>query len=273
MRRTAQNTHGSAVAGAGATTATTTNIGLITLPAGGPWNIIGAWIHVVQATETAAELVGGILQISSPSGDVAPNPAPIEIPTNFGASFLGATGDIQLSPLTVHDLDLQAAGKAVISLDYIQPVTNTVAPQIVAGLIYGNEIHDPLYPFWYDTLVGSISAAALTAIGTITLSESAERIVGINCMVARSGVLVTAEELIGFMQLSSDDVKLPPSQWPFANCESAGLGALINQGPQHTPHFIPVDIPVAGGARIDCSIDLNTAITNAARVNITLAYR
>jgi hypothetical protein len=36
--------------------------------------------------------------------------------------------------------------------------------------------------------------------------------------------------------------------------------------------FIPVNIEVPRGARIDCFCDLNTAITNGADVEIFIAY-
>jgi hypothetical protein len=85
-------------------------------------------------------------------------------------------------------------------------------------------------------------------------------------------VLTTAEELIGFFRLASDDVNLVPAQYPFPMAFSAGLGALI-QGASFTPSgFIPVDIPIVGGARINCFVDLNTAVTTAAEVQVYIAY-
>ena len=39
-----------------------------------------------------------------------------------------------------------------------------------------------------------------------------------------------------------------------------------------SPVIIPVNIPVEGGARIDCFVDLNTAVTNAAEVLIGITY-
>jgi hypothetical protein len=78
--------------------------------------------------------------------------------------------------------------------------------------------------------------------------------------------------LIGFFRLASDDVKLPPMQLPFNNVYGAGLGALIQGGNQGRIDYIPVDIPVQGGARINAFVDLNTAVTNAADCEIFIAY-
>jgi len=84
--------------------------------------------------------------------------------------------------------------------------------------------------------------------------------------------LTTAEELIGFFRLSSDDVNLAPSQWPFGASYGAGVGALIGNDVIAPPSMIPVAIGVPGGARIDTFVDLNTALTNAAEVEIFIGY-
>jgi hypothetical protein len=91
-------------------------------------------------------------------------------------------------------------------------------------------------------------------------------------VIAQNGVVVTLEELIGWVRLASDDVDLAPSQWPFITCFGAGLGALINGGSGVNMRYWPVDIPVPGGARITVTVDLNTAVTNAAEVICYLLY-
>ena len=91
-------------------------------------------------------------------------------------------------------------------------------------------------------------------------------------MLINDGVLTTAEELIGFFRLASDDIDLVPAQYPFPMGYSAGLGALIMSGPFIPSDLIPVDIPVIGGARINCFVDLNTAVTTAAEVQVYIAY-
>jgi hypothetical protein len=273
MRKTASNFHGMVLAAAGGTAAGVTSLGTITLPAGGPWKIVGAYGMAVPATATAAELCGGHIILSSPSGDIMPNPAPIQIPTGLLGSFLGALHGVSLNPLSITPLELEAAGKAVIELTYSQPDANTVAPQVVAGVLFGSEIIDPLTPIWYDEANVSITAAAATALGTITLSESAEQIVGVCGIIAQENVLTTAEELIGFFALTSDDVKLTPMQLPFSGAFGAGLGATIGNSPFVPPVWIPCAIPVVGGARVDITVDLNTAVTNGARAQVFIAYR
>jgi len=85
-------------------------------------------------------------------------------------------------------------------------------------------------------------------------------------------VITTVEELIGFFRLSSDDVRMPPAQFPFSAVYGGGLGALILNTGAQIPVMIPVDIPIHGGGRIDCFALLNTLVTNAAEIQIYLAY-
>lgn len=273
LRRTATNTHGMILAGAGGTAAGNTSLGTITLPAGGPWQLFGAFGQAVRATATAAEMCGGTLIITSPSGDVVPNPAPLEIPIPLIGSFLGALESVSASPLALFPLDLVAAGKATLEFTYDQPVANTAAPQVVAGVLFGSEIKEIMPPYWYDSLEGSITAAASTALGTITISESATEIVGICANIAQNGVITAGEELTGFISIQSDDIKLTPLQLPFSQVFGAGLGATINNTVPLQPVLIPTSIPVVGGARLDVNVDLNTAVTNAARVQVYIAYR
>jgi hypothetical protein len=61
-------------------------------------------------------------------------------------------------------------------------------------------------------------------------------------------------------------------QLPFNCAYGAGLGALITGASEPPIHFIPVDVPVPGGARIAVNVDLNTAVTNAADCDVYIAY-
>lgn len=268
------DTHGVAVAGASATVAGDTIISAaaIVLPAGGPWTIFRVWGYVAAATRTAAQAVGGYFRINAKSGDISPNPAPSKFPTGLIPSYLGATADVCSMALAIHDVEYEASGKAEIELIYNVPVTIAVAEQVVLGMIFGKTrpVMKPLT--FVDRVRISQLIAVDTLVGTITISEKAERIVAICGMIAQNGVLTTAEELIGFFRLASDDIKLPPANYPFNCAFSAGLGALINPGNASAPEWIPVIIPVVGGARIDCFVDLNTAVTAGAEVVIYIAY-
>lgn len=271
--RTAANTRGMAVAGAGGTAAGSSNIGTITLPAGGPWNIVYGWVQAVQATLAAAENGGGDLVITAGSGDVDPNMSPCRIPAPMSGSLLGATAPVQASPLVLAPLDLVAAGKAVLTVDWDQQIAITTAQQIVGGVIFGKEPIESEPAHNYETIDGTIAAAALTALGTITIPETSNKIVSVTALIAQDGVLTAGEELLGFITLASDDQLIEPLQLPFSMAFSAGLGATIGNALMCAPVFIPVDIPIVGGARINVSIDLNTAVTNAAGAKVTLGLR
>ena len=266
------DTHGAIVAGAGGTAAGDTVIGTITFPAGGPWRIWGLFGQMVAATPTAAEVVAGYMRLNATSGDIIPNPAPSRFPLPSRGSSLGATIPPAMCPLKIYPVDYEAPGKGVLQLILHQNVGNTVAPQAVLGVLFGKTIPSmPTFRF-IDTVRVQTNLAADTAIGTITLAEKATRITAIGGQLTQDNVITTAEELIGFFRLSSDDVRMPPAQFPFSAAYDAGLGAAIEVGVYDTPVMIPVNIPVPGGGRIDAFVDLNTALTNAAEIQVFIAY-
>ena len=266
------DTHGMCVAGAGSAAAGDTTVGTITLPAGGPWKIFKVWSTIAAATATAGESYGGHFRLQASSGDLTPNPAPSRFPTGTVGSVLGATIDAVMVPTQMYDVDYEAAGKAVIDLIYNEPTAVTVATQTVLGILFGKTVPSDLPVRFIDRVRVAQTAVADTLVGTITISEKAEKIIGVCGVLAQDNVRVAGEELLGFFRLASDDVRMPPSQFPFWCGYGAGLGALINQPAVPKQDLIPVLIPVVGGARIDCFVKLNTAVTNAAEVEIFIAY-
>lgn len=268
------DTHSMAVAGAGSAAAgeaVISGAGVI-LPAGGPYTIFQVWATLAAATHTAGESYGDYFRLNATSGDLTPSPQPTRFPTGLIGSMLGATADVSVNPTVIHDVEFEAAGKSAIEMILNTASVMTVAPQAVLGIIFGKTrpVMKPLK--FVDRVRAQVTAAALTAVGTITISEKASRIVAIAGLLVQDNVLTTGEELLGFFTLASDDIKFPPAQYPFQAGFGAGLGALINNGPMQRPLWIPVVIPVTGGARIDCSVDLNTAVTTAAEVQIFIAF-
>lgn len=268
------DTHSMAVAGAGSAAAGEAIItgAPVLLPAGGPYTIFKIWGNMVQATAAAAESYGDYMRIEATVGDLSPNPAPLRLPLGQVGSSLGATIDAAMRLTAIHDVAYDAPGKASLNFIMNTGTVLAVAPQCVMGIIFG-KTRPVLKPFTYvDRVRAQVTAAVSTAVGTITISEKASKIVGVCGIMAQDNVLVAGEELIGFFTLASNDIKLPPAQFPFSCGYSAGLGALINNMGYAPPLWIPVEIPVVGGASIDCSVDLNTAVTNAAEIQIFIAF-
>jgi hypothetical protein len=268
------DTHAMAVAGAGSAAAGEAVItgAPIVMPAGGPFTIFKIWGAMVQATAAAAESYGGYMRLESASGDITPNPAPSRFPVGMIGSSLGATIDVGVNPIAIHDVNYEVAGKANVNLIMSTPTVLAVAPQCVMGIIFG-KTRPELKPFIFcDYVRAQIAAVALTAVGTITIPEKASKIVAVAGLLAHDNVLVAGEELLGYFSMASDDVKLPPAQFPFNAAYSAGLGALINNVAKVNPLWIPVEIPIVNGARIDVSCKLNTAVTNAAEVQVYIAF-
>lgn len=266
------DTHSAIVTGAAGTAAGETVIGNITFPAGGPWRIWGVFGFMVSATPTAAEVVAGYMRLNAVSGDIIPNPAPSRFPLAAVMSQLGATLPAVKHSLRIWPVDYEAPGKGVLQLLVNQAVGNTVAPQCVLGVLFGKTIPSVRPIRFIDTVRVQTNAAVDTAVGTITLAEKAQNITAVGGILIQDNVITTAEELLGFFRLSSDDVRMPPAQFPFSACYGAGLGALIVANSAQVPQMIPVVIPVPGGGRIDCFVDLNTALTTNAEIEIFIAY-
>ncbi len=267
-----ENTHGMIVTGASQTAAGEAVLGNIILPADGPWIIHHIFGQVANATATAAEAAAGYFRVEAASGDISPNPAPSRWPLIAGGSTLGATIDVQSCPLQIYPVNWTAPGRASINMIHNNTALSTVAQQLVLGIMFGKAIPEKKPMIYCDLVRVATNSAALTAIGQIVLSENATRITGIMGVLVSDGVLVTAEECIGFFQLQSDDINIVPAQYPFQMAYSAGLGALIQGGSWMGSSFLPVDIPVVAGARINAFVDLNTALTNAAEVQVYIAY-
>lgn len=268
------STHAIARQGAGGTAAAaTTQIGAdIELPAGGPWSIFGLWMQVVKDTAADAECLSGSLIVDSHSGDISPDPAPGTFPISGLPSQTGANHGMAVVPLTIFPVNWSGAGKAVLRLSYYQQLAQAVGAQVACGILFGESVPEPRPIVFCDGVRSTQTADADTAVGTITLSTRATRITGIFADVNVDGALTADEALIGIVRLGSADIPLPPAQYPCARAFSAGDGTLIGPVDDIKMDFIPVDIPVVGGARIDCYIDLGIAFTVAATVGIYLQY-
>lgn len=266
------DTHGMVVTGS-ASAAGDNSLGSITLPAGGPWTIFGYWGQIVNATPTAAEGVSGHMFFRASQGDLDPNPAPVRFPFAETPAALGATIDRQAVPLTVHNIEYTAPGKSTIEFFLNLDVVKTVAVQAVMGIIFGKTRPEKIPMTFCDQVDVGVTSATETSIGTITLAEKATLIHGVCGILTPDLVQVTLEELTGFFRLDSADVKLTPMQFPFSAVYGAGLGGLINPTSGVVPFWIDTNIPVEGGARIDAYVDLNTAVTNAARAKVFVAYK
>lgn len=270
----AEASHGRVRSAATVATVVETQIGndiaLPTRPNG--WTINQIMAQITRQTATAAELIGGTVRMNLPSGDAPAGVNPSKFPVFESGSFLGATAPVATCPLHKYDINQQVAGKANVQLLATNDIASTVAPIYTAGIHFAPGIVQPVRPKFSDFIRGTISAATRTQVGSIELSENAKEIVGILGYLAQDGVLTTAEELVGFFDLDSDDFDLKPSEWLFNEVSGAGLGALIGGSRVYPPMPHAVSIPVPAGATVDVFVTLTNAVTNPADVIVVLMY-
>ncbi len=273
-QNTQAEVHSMFVRGAGGTAALTdTVVGNITLPASPDgWLIYGAWGYSVHNAANAAEALLGHMRVESVSGDISPNPSPSRLPLAGIPSYLGAATGKPLVPLTLHRVNWQAEGKAVIALHYVQETAATAANVIALGLMFGKQQPEKRPIVFMDRVTAAVTAVGTSVIGTITLAERATRITGIGCQILQDQVSTATQEILPYFLLTSDDVDFAPAQWPCQFASSIGLATNHGLNNAIMPELLPVDIPILGGVRINCSINLLAAVTNAAQCQVYIAY-
>lgn len=267
-------THGKIVTGAGATTAVTkTQIGSdLTLPAGGPWTIFGIFGQVVKVTAVADEGTGGQLIIDAVSGDITPDPAPGKWPLLGSPACESANFNAAAMGLNIWDVNWEASGKAVLQLSYLNQLAITAGSYVQAGIIFGNEIPAPVRAPFCASVYAAFASATEQSVGSITLAEKATKIVGILAELNKGDSWTVAEQLIGYIRLASDSIKLQPAQYPCCFCFDSGDGTVAGECSMPRADFIPVDIPVEGGAIVDVYVKTPISVTGNAEVRVYLAY-
>ena len=267
-------THGLAVRGTGGTAAlATTQIGSdITLPAGGPWIIHGVWAQVAKVTTIPDQGTGGDLIVSAVSGDLEPDPAPGTYPLIGAPGNPSANEGIAAVPLNIWETNWTAAGKAVIRLNYRQQLAISTASALAAGIIFSDAIPERRPLRFVDVVRGSFASATEQSLGTITVAEKATRIVGLLADLNKGDAVTAAEAIMATIRLDSDDIKLPPAQFPCNRAFDAADGTPVGPSGVAQSQFIPLDIPVVGGSRINVFAITTQSVTGNADLNVYLAY-
>lgn len=268
------STRALAVTGTGGTAAgAQTQIGSnLTLPAGGPWTIFGVWGMAAKVTAIPDQGTGGALIVNSVSGDLTPDPAPGTYPLIGTPASASANSALSVVPLNIWPVNWKGAGKAQVSLTYLNQLAITTGSIVSAGILFGTEVPERKPLKFCDGVRASFASATEQSIGTITLAEKATRIVGILADLGKGDAHTAAEAVMATIRLGSSDVQLPPSQYPCNRCYNAGDGTAVGQASIPMSQFIPVDIPVEGGARIDIFATTTVSVTGNADVQVYLAY-
>lgn len=268
------STHALAVTGTGGTTALAeTQIGSdLTLPAGGPWTIFGIWGLVVKDTTVPNEGTGGALLIDALSGDLDPDPAPGKYPVVGAPASESANAAIAAVPLNIWQVNWKAAGKAVISLKYLNQLAITTGSDVAAGIIFGDSIPEKRPLVFCDGVRTAFASTAEQSVGTITLAEKATRIVGIFADCNKGDAPTAGVPVLVTIRLDSADVKFAPAQFPCNRGFNASDGTAVGQSATPMSNFIPVDIVVVGGARVDVFATSSASVTGNVEVQVYLAY-
>ena len=268
-------THGMKVVGTGATTAGTKAIidASISLPAGGPWDIHAIYGQVVKKTTVPNEGTGGLLIIDALSGDIQPNIAPAKYPMVGSPVSESVNAPVTAVPLNLWHVNWSAAGKAVLSLSYTPLLAITTASIVAAGVIFGKgtPVREPL--IFCDNVNASFASATEQTIGTITLAEKATRIVGIFADLNKGDAPTAGVPCLATIRLDSPDVDFSPAEFPCNRAFNASDGTAVGASAVAQSQFIPVDIPVLGGAIVTVFATTSESVTGNADISVYLAYQ
>jgi len=268
------SSHALATTGTGGTAALSkTQIGSdLTLPAGGPWTIFGIWGMVVKNTTVPDEGSGGALIIDALSGDLSPDPAPGEYPLIGANVSESANAAISPVPLIIYPVNWKAEGKALISLTYLNQLAITTGSDVAAGILFGDSIPEKRPLVFCDGVRSAFASTAEQEIGTIVISEKAKRIVGILADCNKGDAATAGEPILATIRLNSADIKFAPAQYPCNRGFNASDGTAVGQSATPMSQFIPVDIPVIGGTRVDVLATSTASVTGNVEVQVYLAY-
>jgi len=267
-------THCKTVAGTGPTAADTIKqIGPdISMPAGGPWTIFGVFAQVAKVTAVASEGTGGILLVDSLSGDISPDPAPAKWPLLGTIAQMGANHGPAAMGLNIWPVNWEASGKATLKLSYHAQLAITAAPQVQAGILFGDSIPGIFRAPFCASVSTAFAAATEQSVGSIILAEKATRIVGILAELNKGDTWTVAEPVIGYVRIASDSVKLQPATFPCCYCYDSADGTPAGESGMPRAEFIPLDIPVEGGAIINVYAKTPISVTGNAEVRVYIAY-
>jgi len=244
----------------------------ITLPAGGPHIIHSIWAQVAKVTTIPDEGTGGDLIVQAVSGDLSPDPAPGRYPLIGAPSNPSVNDGLAAMPLNIWPVNWSAPGKSVISLSYLQELAITTASVVACGIIFGDSIPEARPLTFCDRVRASFASATEQSIGTITLAEKASRIVGLLFNLNKGDAVTVAQPVMATCRLASDDIQMPPSSYPCAFAYNAADGTPVGAVSMPQAQFIPVDIPVQGGARITVYATTTQSVTGNADLSAYIAY-
>jgi len=268
------STYGLITTGTGGTTAASKTIigSSLTLPAGGPWIIHNIHGNAVKDTTVNDQGSGGQLILEAASGDITPDPAPGKWPLVGNAVASGANSAIACVQLNMFDIYLEAHGKAVVNMYYVNQLATTTGADLVAGIIFGDTVPEIRRSPFCDGVYSSFASASETSLGTITLAEKATKITGILADLNKGDADTAGEPIIGYVRLASNDVKLNPAQFPCNRGFDAGDGTPAGATSSPAPSFIPLDIDVPGGAIITVYGNTTASVTGNADFNVFIRY-
>jgi len=266
--------HGKLVTGLGGTVAgSITQIGAnISMPAGNDWLIHKIWGLGAMDTAVASEALAGHMIIDSVGGDINPDPAPGKYPLICNASQASASYGLVKTPLNIYDVGWVASGKAELALKFVNDAGNATAPLIALGIIFGINRPETKPIIFSDNVSATLTANTEATIGQIQVSERASKITGICAIATKDGAITADEGMLATIRLDSADVQVQPAQFPCGNAFTACDGTPAGGSALAQPMFIPVDIDVPKGAKIDCFGTLVNAVTAGVDVQVFLAY-
>ena len=244
----------------------------VIMPAKGPWLIHHVWGYMLHSTPSGQEPLNPVLKFDSPTGDIVPYPAPSHFPlTITGPGDNVNCGSVQ-TPLSLIPVYWTIDGKASFQAYSLTDIASFDNVAVQWGILFSRE-YPILKPITFcDHVSGPVAPLDPTTLGTIHISENAQRLTAISCSLNSSTSLGAAKEIAGTISLTSSDIDLVPSVFPLDRTFHGAFGTPVNLPVGLAPTWIPLNTDIIPGSKIDVSCTLFKNDSNNAQVMVFLAY-
>lgn len=222
-----------------------------TLPAGGPWIIHTVYGQIIKGSNVDTDVITGHFFFQPTAGDFNPNPVPSEFPFDTSGWWTGTNTLVPQSTLSLFPVHWQAPGKSQLDVFTHIETTSVGAASAVVGIIYAPALPQQTFPTKYAHIFRDLDSTSEVQLGTIQLAQSARRLLGVHGHLSQKAEILDNDIAFGSFRLDSADLQISPATFPFQTIYGPAPGTNVLPIQIGAPFFIPLDIPVPEGARID----------------------
>ena len=272
MSKAGEHTHSQLLTGAISGNPLPSKMGTLTLPAGGPWIIHHVYGQIIKVSNTDPDTIVATFYFQPAAGDFSPNPTPSFFPFDTTGKASASAVNMPQSTISLFPVFWTAPGSAQLEVFTAQRATSPGNLTGTIGILYSARAPQQTFPTKYAQLDSTINSTNEEQLGTIQLAQSSRRLLGIHGHMEQEDEIRDDDIAVGTIRLDSADLALSPLSFPFQTIYGPAPTASFQAIQNGAPFFIPLDIPVPKGARIDVFTTWADHFTVQQMQQVYLAY-